>query len=426
MNRKKPIKIAIISRAVFPLHGFGGLERHVYHQIKHLLKQNSGHGCEVVLITMPPGKEYGGGATDLFPPDVKVKFVEAPRLPIPVKKGFIILDRIVNYPRLTRKFAQRLLDTEEPGSIDIVYCHGLTGWGAAKEFKKAKLKIPVVLNPHGMEEFKNIGLLKKIAYFPFRRKMIYAAAFAESVVATDEVMIPQVRKYLKVEKAKIDLLPNAVDTAECRAFLDDKIRRNLIDKYYLGPDTLFMLSVGRLERNKGFHNLIEQLQRIGENLPSSWKTLIVGKGSQDNNLRRMIGNSKLEKNIVLAGGVGDKELHNLYDLADLFILPSLYEGSSISTLEAMTHCCPVIANRIGGLPDKIKEGVNGILCDRDNPDELGDAVLRLSAEGKAGLKKMGNESSEIVAANFSWETVAYKSVTLFHKLMNDKKNAGNR
>jgi len=409
---KQKISVAIISRAVFPFHGYGGLERHVYHQLRHL----TAAGCSVTLVTESPRKEIQSISANI-PGDVEVQLVEKRLIPLPVKKGFIILDRILNYPLLSRAMAKSIIMQIKENRIDLVYAHGLTAWGITRLRKKLRLDIPIIVNPHGMEEFKNINFLKKLAYIPFRRKMLFAARNADRVVATDEVMIPQVIELLRVNPEKVILLPNAVDIEEARSLIDKRKKDDLRKRYGISGDALLFLSVGRLEANKGFGNLIDQLNRVGKKIDAPWKLLIAGTGSMRIKIEEKIRKYKLSNKVCLIGSISDSDLHNLYDLADIFILPSLYEGSSITTIEAMVHKNPVIANRIGGLPDKVRSGVNGILCDPHNPDELGDALLKLSAEPREKLKEMGSKSAETAERKYSWQNVAEESVRVFSSLI---------
>ncbi len=407
MKGRNKIRLAIISRAVFPHHGFGGLERHLYYQIKHL----ASHNVEVHVITKPPLK--GLKSTDTGNVD-NIHYIYADRrpFPVPIKKGFIILDRILNYPFLCREFAEKMLSLNSQKKLDAVISHGLTGWGIAKAINKKRLNLLHIFNPHGMEEFKNLSLIKTILYYPFRKKIKLAARDADLVVATDRIMIPEVEKLLKIERDKITLLPNAVDVKETTASENRESPEKIRKRFKLSSGERLVFSVGRLEENKGFANLLEQIARINTKMKDNWQFIIAGDGSQKKNLLRIIDEKGLSGKVTLTGRISDNELHGLYHLAEIFILPSLYEGSSIATLEAMAHSCAVVANSIGGLPDKIDEGVNGILCDRANPDELGDALLTLTSKSVKELRTKGRESFRKVSTAFSWETVAKDTVEL--------------
>ncbi|MBN2134714.1 MAG: glycosyltransferase family 4 protein [Acidobacteria bacterium] len=406
-KEKNKLRIALISRAVYPFHDYGGLEKHLYYQVRHLSEQ----GADIELFTEPATVDSDKYNVK-FPRNIKSNFISGRLVPIPRKKGFIILDRIINYPYLTRLFARDVIKKHLEKQYDLVFAHGLAGWGVYREFKKNRLRLPVILNPHGMEEFKNRNPLKTLMYRPFMRKMRKAASFSDKIVATDIIMIPEVKSYLGVDDSKIILLPNAIDIEEALSLVSEKKKTTLIKKHNL-KNKLFFYSVGRLEANKGFDNLLVQFHRIKTEIKHDWILLITGKGSKYNYLKDLIDELDLAKNVHLTGPVADDELHTLLDLSDIFILPSLYEGSSIATLEAMVHKCPVIANRIGGLPDKVDQYTNGILCDPDSPDELGDAIIELAGFNNKKLQDMGEQSFKIVSDKFSWKSVAEESIRIF-------------
>ena len=103
--------------------------------------------------------------------------------------------------------------------------------------------------------------------------------------------------------------------------------------------------------------------------------LIVGEGSQRQILEDKVNTLGLKTNVLFLGFQKDVAL--MLSVSDIFILPSLYEAFGISILEAMAMKVPVIATRVGGIPEVIKDGVDGILIEPKNPHSLSEAVIRL-------------------------------------------------
>lgn len=409
-KKKYPLNIAVLSRSVHPFHNFGGLERHVYYQAKHLARL----GCRITLITEPPAPGCVSKPAGVFKEKgrVDVRFVSKRPLPLPRRGGFIILDRLINYPFSAKAIAESIREDSEAGLFDCVIAHGLTGWAAGRMLRRIPARPKLMLNPHGMEEFKHTNIIKKILYFPFRRKMLSAARDADMVVATDKIMIPQVRELLRVDDKKIVMLPNAIDVEEALGYVDNKIQKDLQKRFDLKKGEVLLLSVGRLEANKGHQNLINQMTRVQNKIKKPWRLIIVGKGSQRHNLEAAIAEHSIQDKITLAGTLNDAELHNLYELADIFVLPSLFEGSSIATLEAMIHKCTVIANAVGGLPDKIQKDANGRLCNPERPAHLGNAMIELINMPAPPVSRMKQRSFDIAGKEFSWDEVALKTVKL--------------
>src|SRR5262249_7420101 len=136
----------------------------------------------------------------------------------------------------------------------------------------------------------------------------------------------------------------------------------------VGKDDVLLLSVGRLEANKGFTDLADAL--AGLTTGARWRWGVVGEGALRSTPGRRSTERGRRERPILTGRLEDSSLHAWYDAADLFVHPTRYEGSSLVTLEAMLHATPVLATRAGGLPDKVIPGSTGWLVPPSSPGEL--------------------------------------------------------
>ncbi|MGQ9481228.1 MAG: glycosyltransferase, partial [Chloroflexus sp.] len=107
---------------------------------------------------------------------------------------------------------------------------------------------------------------------------------------------------------------------------------------------------------------------------------------------------------------------SLYEEIDLFIHPTRYEGSSLVTLEAMIHRRPVVASAIGGIPDKVFPGRNGLLVQPGDVDDL-TVQLRAALAARDRWSAWGAESERIVRSTFDWPIVAAQTLQLYHELL---------
>ena len=112
----------------------------------------------------------------------------------------------------------------------------------------------------------------------------------------------------------------------------------------------------------------------------------------------------------------DADLHAWYEAATLFVHPTRYEGSSIVTLEAMAHRRAVVATRAGGLPDKVRPGVNGWLVPPDDAGELANA-LEDALSDPARLLAMGLRSRAIVEREFAWSVLVTSYLDVYRELL---------
>jgi glycosyltransferase involved in cell wall biosynthesis len=114
--------------------------------------------------------------------------------------------------------------------------------------------------------------------------------------------------------------------------------------------------------------------------------------------------------------VGDADLHNLYELSNVFAHPTLYEGSSLVTLEAMAHALPVVATAVGGIPDKVVEGETGFLVGPTDVGGLGSKIAWLGSHLDRA-REMGARGALLARDKFSWAQIAAQTEALFIELM---------
>jgi glycosyltransferase involved in cell wall biosynthesis len=150
-------------------------------------------------------------------------------------------------------------------------------------------------------------------------------------------------------------VPNAVDLEEVDQMADARDARQIRERLGLSEGDALLLAVGRLEQNKGFQHLVTALAELAANptarqrsLGQRWRCVVLGEGSQRVRLQNAIRAAGLQEFVMLPGSVGGSELHAWYAAATLFVHPTLYEGSSIVTLEAMAHRRAIVATRAGG------------------------------------------------------------------------------
>jgi glycosyltransferase involved in cell wall biosynthesis len=181
-----------------------------------------------------------------------------------------------------------------------------------------------------------------------------------------------------------------------------------------------LVSVGRLEKNKGFHLLaaaLGALQEHGGRLPEKrWQWVVIGDGPFRPQLHQAIEAAGIEDRTKLLGRVDDRTLHAWYEAATLFVHPTLYEGSSLVTLEAMAHRRAVVATNAGGLPDKVTPGVNGWLVPAGDPSALAGAISGALGDAQK-LAAFGQAGRAIVEREFSWNAAGKATLGLYRELL---------
>ena len=429
MNPER-LRIVLLSRAVAPWHGVGGLERHVADMTRHLVRR----GVRVTLVTPPPVEEVEEEEAAALPGledalndgRLETQFVPYVTFPFAGRRGTTILDRITAYPYFgyrAGRAAQRLV---EGGGVQIVHGLGASALGYAQERTRDRIAtVPFIFNPQGLEEFGGTdpsrARLKTLAYRPLRRAVQVCADAADRVIATDNVLAPVVQAHLAVEEDRLRVIPNAVDLEALDALAppagDGRAPHGR-------SNAGLLLGVGRLEANKGYHVLIEALARLSV-MPGApaCHLVLIGDGSQRSALERQARETGLGAQVHFLGRLPDDEVHRWYLDATLFVHPTLYEGSSLVTLEAMAHRCTVVASAAGGIPDKVKQGVSGWLVPPGNADALARAIAA-ALTNRARLPSMGEASRALVEQKFSWNRVTDRLLELYAETLGRCRTGG--
>jgi glycogen(starch) synthase len=411
-----PPRVAIVARSVFPLHGYGGLERHVHDLVHHLRMR----GVRVMLVTRPVTGEGTRGDHPFG--DVRIHHVPYRTFPLAGRRGTTVLDRSTAYPVFglrAGRFVARLVRHNE---VDLVHGLGASAFGYALE--RSTATAPLVINPQGLEEFGATdparARLKRLAYLPLRAVVRRTAQAADRVIATDRSLEPVVVRHLQVPHDRVRVIPNAIDLGLIDRLAGPDAGARMRQAAGIAPSETLLLSVGRLEFNKGFHVMIQALTALhahgGALAAQPWRWVLVGDGPYRRALRSMIDEAGLQPHVLMPGQLNDADLHAWYEAATLFVHPTLYEGSSLVTLEAMSHRCPVVATRAGGLPDKIRPGVNGWLVDPGQPAALA-ATLSGALSARSRLASLGAAGRAIVEREFSWPSVTTTLLDLYGELL---------
>lgn len=172
-----------------------------------------------------------------------------------------------------------------------------------------------------------------------------------------------------------------------------------------------LLFVGYLRPEKGIHNLLDAFEMLRKSRPLKL-TLVGGTDNATNaetEVRARIANSPYRDDITQTGLIDfGEELFELYRSHDVFVLPSLSEGTPRTLVEARAFGCPVVATRVGGIPSSVEHGVNGLLVEPNDSIGLAGAVERVLTDEKLRLHLIEEGlrgSSELTLEHFTGQLV---------------------
>jgi glycosyltransferase involved in cell wall biosynthesis len=188
----------------------------------------------------------------------------------------------------------------------------------------------------------------------------------------------------------------------------------LENKFSLSKGDKVIIYVGRLIGLKGLKVLLSAIASFTDR--SGMKLLIVGDGEERPSLQALGARLGISPQVLFAGFVPHAELPRYYSLAHIAVFPTLAEEAfGISICEAMACGVPVVATRVGGIPELVRDGHTGLLTQPGNERELAEKIINLLAnEDLRG--QMGRQAMQVVQECFTWEKVADRLLKVYDRL----------
>jgi len=222
----------------------------------------------------------------------------------------------------------------------------------------------------------------------------------------------------KTPPEKLEYLPNAVDPACVRRV--ERGRAAVMAEFGWDAADPLVLSVGRLVSAKSYPLLVEALHVLRRKIPNV-RALIVGEGDRHAEIEARIGSLGLEETVLLPGS--RRDIPDLLGAADVFVLSSVREGLPVALLEAMAAGKAIVGTSVGGIPDAVTDGVNGLLVRPGDPDALAGAVGRLIGDMEL-RRTLGAAASAEVERRFGIDAVSRRVGEIYRELYRKKKGPG--
>ena len=275
--------------------------------------------------------------------------------------------------------------------IKIVHAHdNIASINAYLTKKIYKLDIKVISHIHNCYPFlKTEGLNKKIDSFLRPR---YDFNIACGKVVFD--FYKENTNYFREDKTEI--LSNAMDIEEILKF-DNTISDSVIKEFNIPKHKTILGFIGRLDEQKGIVPFINEVIKNKEKFNDS-RILLVGSGSQEDEVKKLIKDNNLEKLFILTGF--QDNVYKFYPIIDIFFLPSLYEGLPIVLLEAMAFKKTIISMDVGSINEIIINNKTGILIGKNNYKEFISQLISTKNDLDLSIK-IGNNAFDYIYENYN-------------------------
>jgi glycosyltransferase involved in cell wall biosynthesis len=340
-------RVAIVLTELRP----GGMERVVVHLANGLSRLGS-----AVLVACLAGE--GDLAAELERPGVRLEALRS-------ATGWD-LGALWRLLRLLRRFRPSVLNVHDYASLPYLAVSNLFSGRA-----------PILFTAHGLlyEGFERLRVRNR-----------FFGRFIRDLSAVSEEVAERHKNYL-AWRDPIDIIPNGVPAIE----RDEMLRRGVRVELGCRDDDFLFLAVGNPRPEKGFEDLVEAVRLLGPEPAEGRRCMVAVAGRLSDSqycksLLRRVEDESLTERCLFLGFRSDTRA--LYSAADALVLPSRSEGLPMVVLEAMMAGLPVIATRVGGVPDAVADC--GLLVSPARPDEIAAAMKRLCEDGALAARLGAN------------------------------------
>ncbi len=393
----------------YPPHIYGGAGVHVEHLCRELVRLDEWrHELRVMCFGGSEASRDEPGVTRVAGPGAAFKGVEHPRL----------LDALY----------RNLFMTGGADEADIIHCHTWYTYLAGcllKPMTAAPLVITVhSLEPHRPWKKEQLGTGYQATCWLERT----ALRNADGIVAVSSAMKEDIIRLYGIDPRRIRVIYNGIDTHRFQP-VD---RPDILAAYGIDAARPYVLFVGRVTRQKGILHLVDALPFLAPGVQA-----VLCAGAPDTpaiaqEMRQRVDQARQRSAndiIWVEDMVPVDRLAALYSHAEVFVCPSIYEPFGIINLEAMACGTPVVGAAVGGIPEIIREGENGVLVpfEPEGPGEPSPKQpqqyardLAAAINGVLGSeqkrKAMGRSARQWVEAHFSWERIAAQTLAFYADL----------
>ena len=300
--------------------------------------------------------------------------------------------------------------------FDLVHGHD---WlvAVACDHLARRFGCPYVTTIHATEYGRHQGWVDKHPQSYIHGVERWMANRADRVITCSHYMRGHVADIYDLDEERVSVIPNGIDPLDLQPVDDlDTLRSR-----FAAPDEKLVLLVGRLVYEKGFQLALEALPDVIERV-GGVRFLVAGSGTHEQELRKQAERLGLDRHGTFMGWIGDDVLHSLYRIADLCVIPSLYEPFGLVALEAMASGCPCIVADTGGLREVVPGGERvGLRFRGGDAEHLGVMVERMLTDAPLRERLVAEAGEHVL--RFDWGDVARQTAAVYETLLDARARA---
>jgi glycosyltransferase involved in cell wall biosynthesis len=368
------------------------------YQILHLISSSGLLGAERVLLELAGHSKQTGLKVTIGVFDNS----RNPNIELAISAKGLGID-VQIFPcrgRLDKNTVQMIKDYIDNAGVQILHSHNYkSNFYARRALSNSNVRW--VVTNHGRRFGYKLFLYNLLDTIIVRR--------ADKIIAVSEKIARRMKR-MWVNSGKICVIENGVNL---NRFAEHPASDSAKESLGIKKNALLIGTVGSLTREKGHLYLLMAAPRVAQRFPEVI-FLLVGDGKERINLERTVSKLGVGEKVVFAGM--RKDIPEILSILDVFVLPSLNEGLPMALLEAQAAQVPIVATRVGAIPDVVKDGITGILIPPEDPDAIAKSIVRVLSDRKSACN-MAQKGFERVRNNFSSEKMACKYIALYQELL---------
>jgi glycogen(starch) synthase len=295
-------------------------------------------------------------------------------------------------------------------AFDLVHGHDWLVANACDHLAK-RFAAPLVTTIHATEHGRHQGWVEVHPQSYIHGVERWITNRSDRVIACSYYMREQIADIFGVEEERVSVIPNGIDPRDLQPQDPAELRRLRLE--FAQPGQKLVLLVGRLVYEKGFQLALEAMPGVIEKVPGA-RFLVAGSGTHETELRRQAQGLGLMDHGTFLGWIGDDVLHSLYPIADICVVPSIYEPFGLVALEAMASGCPCLVADTGGLREVVPHEEAGLRFRARDPAALAEMAVRVLDDQQLG-ERLVSEGLEHIR-RFDWADVAEQTAAVYAEL----------
>lgn len=349
-------------------------------------------GHEVHFISYAPPMRLGDGHS----PRERIRFHAVEMLTYP----------LFEYPPYTLALASKLYEVAREHSLDLLHMHyaiphSISAY-LAREMMRPERYLPVVTTLHGTD----ITLVgRDTSYLPITR---FGIEQSDSITAISHYLRSATEETFCVG-CSVEVIYNFVDAEYYRRSSNETLRKEVAPQ-----GERIILHISTFRPVKRISDCVEVLARVVADVPA--RLIMCGDGPERREAEELAARLGVGDRVLFVGKQPQSTIREYLSISDLLLLPSLTESFGLAALEAMSCEAPVIATRVGGIPEVVDDGQAGYLFDVGDVSGMAESARRILSD-PAERQRLGKRGREIAISRFAAESIIPQYERLYEQVI---------